>query len=117
MDSFTLAALTSAMHSFNSKTVMSWSFAATSDSGTSVMYDAVLRVLYSFLHFTQMITMARTNKNDTETKGEMDLLLNIKKNKQTKQNKTKKNKTKTKNVCYEKSLTYTCTCKILSDIY
>ena len=39
--------------------------------------------------------MARTNKNDTETKGEMDLLLNIKKNKQTKQNK-KKHKKKTK---------------------
>ena len=51
--------------------------------------------------------MARINKNDTETKGEMQLLLNSKK-KQTKKN---------KNVCYEKSLTYTCTCKILSDIY
>ena len=45
MDGFTLAALTSAIHSFNSKTVMSWSFAATSECGTSVMYDAVLRVL------------------------------------------------------------------------
>ena len=33
--------------------------------------------------------MARINKNDTETKGEMHLLLNIKKNKQTKQNKNK----------------------------
>ena len=54
--------------------------------------------------------MARINKNDTETKEEMHLLLNIKKNKQTKQQKQK-------NVCYEKSLTYTCTCKILSDIY
>ena len=42
MDGFTLA---SAIYSFNSKTVMSWSFAATSECGTSVMYDAVLRVL------------------------------------------------------------------------
>jgi len=45
MVGFTLAALVSAIHSFNSKTVMSWSLAAISECGTSVMYDAVLRVL------------------------------------------------------------------------
>ena len=67
MDGFTLAALTSAMHSFNSKTVMSWSFAATSECGTSVITSPImLSTLYT--------TMARTNKNDTEIKGEMHLL-------------------------------------------
>jgi hypothetical protein len=79
---------------------MSWSFAATSECGTSVITSPImLSTLYT--------TMARTNKNDTEIKGEMHLLtswlLNIEK--------------KRKKSLLWKSLTYTCTCKILSDIY